>query len=557
MIIADKQGKLTLFDGSNYIPLSEEHYDKIYGQNVVNHSFTIHTFVCIIHFSSLYTFTIPGKKDMILKRSTSLINYFSEIRTKTSKMKQKQDMYAIVKIEKVENGIIYCEVIPNGYLGEVGDINIESRLMEFVCTSHWKKSKKMSQQFLDLKDIDLTPERNDYTQKEIYSIDPEGCVDIDDALHYFYDQENNEHEIGIHIADVTSFIPEDSVQDLELKSRIETVYAPNYRIDMIPPELSIEYISLIEKKHQRAFSIIIRMNEEKEIINVEFKKTLICVNKNLTYDEAQEMTKTNESIKKMYDFGKKMKEKIIGSFKDNKEYDTHQMVEVYMIYANKFAGEKIQSVDSDNVLLRIHSGEHLKINFNAQNIDPLLIEKNMISRSEQAKYQIGTKNCSHIGLDLSFYTHMSSPIRRYADIIVHRQLWKIIKGEKIIKPEIDIVFSMNFYKKLFKQMYRYMKIYNIANQLGTSYVETDAYIISINDDKESIRIFVPKFDFEYDLSLVDNRMKSVINVKTNNNQIILSNDSDEYYIKYNLFQKIRVKMIASKEPFVKLRFEIM
>jgi exoribonuclease R len=554
MIVADKQGKLSLFDGTNYLPVPEEHYDKIYGQNIDTKECVINTFLCIIHFSSSYTFTIQGKKDIILKRSTSLIHQFPEIRTKTKNLKQKNDMYAIVKIEKIEKGIMFCEVV--SYLGETNDIGIESKLMELVCTAHWKNTKKMMQQFAELKNQDLTPIRDDMTKLTIYSIDPPGCVDIDDALHYQYYDEVKEHEIGIHIADVSSFIPENSVCDIELKSRVETVYAPNTRIDMIPSELSIEHISLLEKKSKRAFSVILRLNQDNEIIRVEFKKTLISVAQNLTYDKAQEMASSDENIKNLYEFGKILKQKIIGSFSNDKPYDTHQMVEVYMIYANKLSGEKIQSVEPDNVLLRIHTGEHTELKFNAKNIDPVLLEKNRVSGMEQARYQIGTQNCKHIGLDLSYYTHMTSPIRRYADIIVHRQLWKIINKEQLQKPGIETIFAMNFYKNLFKQMGRYMKLYEISYHLGSECHESEAYIVSINDDRESVRIFVPEYDFEYDLQLVNHRMRHIINVKIVDQKITLINEQECTEKSYCLFQKIGIKMISSREPFVKLRFEI-
>jgi exoribonuclease R len=554
MIIADNQGKLVLFDGTNYFPLSEEHSNKIYGQNIDTNECIINTFLCIIHFSSSYTFTITGKKDVILKRSTSLIYQFPEIRTKTKNLKQKNDMYAIVKIEKIEKGIMFCEVV--SYLGEINDIEIESKLMELVCTAHWKNTKKMVQQFIELKEQDLTPIREDITELKIYSIDPPGCVDIDDALHYRFYEEDKEHEIGIHIADVSSFIPENSLCDNELKSRIETVYAPNMRVDMIPSELSIGYISLLEKKPKRAFSIILRLNQDNEIVRVEFKKTLISVAQNLTYDQAQEMVTFDENIKNLYEFGKILKHKIIGSFPNDKSYDTHQMVEVYMIYANKLSGEKIQSVDPDNVLLRIHMGEHTELKISKQNIDNVLLEKNRVSRMEQARYQIGTQNCRHKGLDLSYYTHMTSPIRRYADIIVHRQLWKIINNEQISRPEVGTIFAMNFYKKLFKQMSRYMKLYEISCILDSQCHEAEAYIISINDDKESIRIFVPEYDFEYDLQLINHRMRHIINVQITEQKITLANMQDESEKSYELFHKIGIKMVSSKEPFVKLRFEI-
>jgi exoribonuclease R len=573
MIVDHYHGEFALFDGANYLPMQrEEMANNIFGRNVTNDRQVINTFVCIIHFSSSHTFTIPGKKDMIRKECSSLISQFPKILTKTTKLTQKKDMYAIVKIEKFENNILFCEVCSNGYLGEVGDPIIEERLMEFVCTAHWKNSKKMTSQFIELKNTDLTPVRTDLTEFEIYSIDPPGCLDIDDALHYRFDSINGEHEIGIHIADVSSFIVEGSTLDNELKSRVETVY--NYKkkpIHMIPEELSVEHISLREGSPKRAFSVILRLNSNFEIINVEFKKTQINVTKNLTYDEAQEMiaNNSNENIEQLYKIGIKLKKQISRAFQNEigEIYDTHQMVAVYMIFANKLAGEKIQLINPESVLLRVHTGQNdqqkpeeleifNEIEHNLSSINPILIQKNMVSHMEQARYQIGVENCRHHGLDLGFYTHMTSPIRRYADIIIHRQLWKIISGEQITHPEIETIFSMNFYKKLFKQMERYMHVSEIASILGTTCQETDAYITSINEDRESIRIFVPKFDLDYDLRLVHNKMKSIIKVIISDRKITIKNIHEETEISYELFQQIRIKFVATREPFVKLRFEI-
>lgn len=569
MIVDNYRGEFALFDGANYLPMQrDEMTNNIFGKNITNGKHIINTFVCIIHFSSSHTFTIPGKKDIIRKECSSLISQFPKILTKTTKLSQRKDMYAIVKIEKFENNILFCEVCSNGYLGEVGDPIIEERLMEFVCTAHWKNSKKMTSQFVELQNTDLTPIRLDLTGLPIYSIDPPGCVDIDDALHYQFDSIKREHEIGIHIADVSSFIEEGSIFDEELKSRVETVYDYKKKpIHMIPEELSVEYISLREGLPKRAFSVILKLNLDFEIINIEFQKTRIIVTKNLSYDEAQEMVEnnSNKNIKELYEIGMRLKKQIQNAFQNESDeiYDTHQMVAVYMIFANKFAGEKIQSVDPESVLLRVHARQNDKNRDDEQeekkkmsSINPVLIQKNIVSRMEQAKYQIGTQNCRHHGLDLGFYTHMTSPIRRYADIIIHRQLWKIILGEKITRPEIETIFRINFYKKLFKQMERYMHASEIATMLGITCQETDAYITSINEDRESIRIFVPQFDIDYDLRLIHNKMKSIMKIIISDKKITIINIHEKTEISYELFQQIGIKLVTTRDPFVKLRFEI-
>jgi exoribonuclease R len=562
MIVDYYRGEFAIFNGSNYIPLQREQMvNNIFGKNIVNDKHIINTFVCIIHFSSQHTFTISGKKDMIRKECTSLISYFPKILTKTTKLTQKKDMYAIVKIEKYENNILFCEVCPDGYLGEVGDKNTEERLMEFVCTAHWKKSKKITAQFLDLRNIDLTPNRTDLTHLTVYSIDPPGCLDIDDALHYQYNEKLKEHEIGIHIADVSSFIEENSYLDNELKSRIETVYDYKKKpIHMIPEELSVEYISLREGSFKRAFSVIIKLNSNLDMVSVEFKKTLIKVAKNLTYDEAQEMITHNKIIQKLYEIGMKKREIAnVGAIAE--EYNTHEMVAVYMILANKFAGEKIQSISPENVLLRVHNTQNSENSENSkkkfrESINPILIQKNMVSHTEQARYQIGIENCKHHGLNLDFYTHMTSPIRRYADIIIHRQLWKILSGESVTQPDIEAIFSMNFYKKLFKQMERYMHVSEIASIIGTSCEEADAYITSINEDRETIRIYIPKFDLDYDLNLVHNKLKNIMKMTVSDSKITICNVHEQTEISYELFQKIHIKFVKTREPFVKLKFEI-
>lgn len=545
MIVDNYCSNLCAFDGSNYQII--ENCENIFvGKNLETKIPCFEYLFGIIHFSSPYTYTIPNKKDYIRKTFTPAIHKFKQqIRVKTSKISQKKDLYAIVKIESIENNIILCDVV--NYIGDIGDKEKEDKLMELICSANWKRTKKMTQLFLDCKDIDLTPEREDYTKKIIYSIDPENCLDIDDALHCELDLQTNTYEIGIHIADVSSYIQENTQQDEELKNRIETIY--DYKkspIHMIPEELSVQYISLLEKKIKRAFSVIIKIQKDGDkiqILDVQFKKTNIIIKKNLTYEQAQTMISEDIDIKNLYEIGLLLKNNISSSFDENIIYDTHQMVEVYMIYANKFAGEFIYNYDPNNILLRTHnSTKKLNIICDIQDekLKLLLQQKHNITKTEQARYQIGSHNSHHKGLNLDFYTHMTSPIRRYADIIIHRQLWNMMSNIKLQKPEIKTVFLMNYFKKIYKQTERFMKICELANILGQNCITTDAYITNINEN--IIRIYIEEYNIDYDIEIVNDKLK------------YLDMDRDKKYV---LFQKIKVKLICSREPFVKFYFEIL
>lgn len=514
----------------------------------------INTFVVIIHFSSKNIYTIPKKNDMIRKESSSLI-YKQTILTKTKYINEKKDMYAIVKIEQFlkDKNIIYCDVC--NYLGYIDDINLENNLMEHICSSHWINTKNLNNQFIKLHNIDLTPNRF-FDNNEIYSIDPLNCLDIDDALHYNFNIDTKEHEIGIHIADVSSYIEENTILDLELSNRVETIYCyKSKQIDMIPKELSIEHISLLEGKEKRAFSIIFKLDENYNIINVDYKKTLIIVKKNLTYEKAQEMIFDNFVIKNLYFIGQKLKEKITNEFIEDKPYDTHQMVAIYMIYANKYVSEKIKSFSPDKVLLRTHTNNTNITNKN-KSINNLLEYKNKLANVENANYQIGCNNSFHFGLGLNNYTHFTSPIRRYADIIVHRQLWNTINNIQLKYIEKNIIEHINFCKKIYKYAERLMHINEISKNI-IDYCETNAFITNFNENTKMIRLYIPKYDFDYDINIIHEKLQHIYNIEITENELTMTNLHNNEINKYYLFQEIQIKIVPIKDPFIKLLFEIL
>lgn len=570
MIVDFYKGEYMLYDGITHhkFPESQDKNNYIFGQNIKTGEFTINTFMCIIQFSKKECFKHTGS-DIIMKPSITTYPFSQKILTKTKKKNQVKDVYAIVKIDTYDKikKIIYCNIVR--YLGNIVDTNISNRFMEYMCTSHWKSSPDQSHfaetkdtklKFLAQKDMDLTPDRKDMTMYEIYSIDPDGCRDIDDALHYQYIVNENLHEIGIHIADVTSFIDENSDLDKELRMRVETVY--DYKkqpIHMIPESLSIDHISLLEGNTKRAFSIILKIDNNGDIVDVEFMKTFIRVTKNLSYDEAQNMLSENINLRKLFDLGLMMKKKDNLGFSKNDVYDTHQMVAVYMIYANKLSAEKISQKYPNKVLLRKNDKNDM-INsdeIDISNIDDHLIEKYEINNKEKAVYKVGTSNCCHYGLNLKLYTHMTSPMRRYADIIVHRQLYNTIIEKDINCIDPSTLFKLNFYKKIYKDSERYMKMYEVIDKINSNVIEMEAFITMINDERESIRIFIPQMNIDCDYKLLPNQLRMIKKLYFEPNKVsVIDIETDESY-KYVLFQKINVKLIITTTSFLKYIVEIL
>src|SRR5437868_1122053 len=159
---------------------------------------------------------------------------------KTKLSFQSVDVYAVIKLtDEILHNIPVCTV--DRYLGNVGDIDAEQLYLTTLCTLKWANNK----QFVLNTDNDLYSDRIDLTSiLDIYSIDPHGCTDIDDAINVKKISESK-YEIGVHISDVSSYIEESSLLDDELKLRGETVYLTDIssskkqiQINMLPPKLT-------------------------------------------------------------------------------------------------------------------------------------------------------------------------------------------------------------------------------------------------------------------------------------------------------------------------------
>ncbi len=337
-------------------------------------------------------------------------------------------------------------------------------------------------------DEDEIKKRRDFRKITTFTIDPHDAKDFDDALS-IRTLENGNYEIGIHIADVTHYMPEGSILDQEAFNRATSVYLVDRVIPMLPEKLSNGVCSLRPNEDKLCYSAVFEMDKDTNIKSQWFGRTVIHSIRRFTYDEAQQVIETGEgdlkeeiatfwklaSIlrKARFDNGALRVESTEVKFKlDSKgvPYDVYfkitkeanWLIEEFMLLANKKVAERIGLKDEKQkeiktFVYRIHDQpnetklQELKefvktfgyvIDINsprniAQSLNAMMDavkgkpEEDMIQSltiRSMAKAIYSTENIGHYGLGFSFYSHFTSPIRRYPDVMVHRLLDRYLIG---------------------------------------------------------------------------------------------------------------------------------
>jgi exoribonuclease R len=501
----------------------------------------------------------------------------------TKKHFQLIDVYAIIKITKINKNMIYGTV--QQYIGEVGNLRDELSLLKFICTDSWTNNKN----FKDLsvyKDTDITPNRT-HINKHIVSIDPIGCVDIDDAIHI--ELHDNYYEVGIHIADVSSYIEQESDLDRELQTRAETIYLPNQVVHMLPTELSTEIYTLKKDKLSRAFSVIFKIsNETYNVIDVQFVKSLITVKENLSYEDAEHQYLQNNNterniVRLIYDVGEHINKKYYQL--DN--YDIHKMVEVFMLLTNQTVAETLYAnVTAQRFcILRVHDGCDDNDQFHsATEIDKLLLNKYKLLHTSKAIYALiqpliqqtsiennmfhkllgNTLVLSHNSITNKgiLYTHFTSPIRRYIDIIVHRMLYNCIydatKITSITQQQIDkLNIKHSEHNKYEKIGINLVKIYDIQNKYPRQHNIYTANIINL--DNEST-LYINQLDMIVHHRILPKKIEDLFVTEKVNNKLIIkrTNDFDKKYctIELQLFQLIKIQLVPTTNEWSKIKIQI-
>lgn len=376
------------------------------------------------------------KPKFVKKKFLPLFGNYGEIWVKTDKIKNEPDQYAVIKLEHDEGTIVK-------YIGQVMLSN-EHLVIETCATLYCsKKINKVYQK--SISEVDLTPIRTklDYIDFTV-SIDPDGSIDIDDAIGIKKITDTC-YSIYIHIADPTSYIYENSELDIEIQKRAESVYLQKHTYHMLP-EILAQQFSLRQDTISRAFTVELVLllkedNTEANIISANIYKTLIKVDKNTTYAKANNELKDHILMKIGYLLTK-----------DKTDFDAKKMVETFMILANFYVAKRL--LVQDKSLLRVQRGDFGKTYHENKQINDMRAR----ILNEAASYILTpATNTQHSSLGLPCYTHFTSPIRRYADIIVHRQLYNLLASSTfdLINVNSQTVLNLNSTKTFYRKVSEY------------------------------------------------------------------------------------------------------
>ena len=336
--------------------------------------------------------------------------------------------------------------------------------------------------------------RKDFRNTTTFTIDPIDAKDFDDAIS-FKQLENGNYEIGVHIADVSHYVIPNSALDKEAYQRATSVYLVDRVIPMLPEHLSNGVCSLRPNEDKLCFSAVFEMDEKAHILHQWFGRTIIHSDRRFTYEEAQEIIENKtgdfaEEILKLNELAhilrvEKFKNGAI-SFESaevkfkldefsrpigvyvKERKDAHKLIEDFMLLANKKVAEHVAKMgkgkhqytfvyrthdspntESLNSFATFASRFGYKINTRsdkeiARSLNHLMEdvegkkEQNILTQlaiRSMAKAVYTTKKTSHYGLAFDYYTHFTSPIRRYPDIMVHRLLAQYLEGGKSANVE--------------------------------------------------------------------------------------------------------------------------
>ena len=430
-------------------------------------------FIGTVEDSKGFAFFIPKNKKVF-------VDFF--IRKKRSDKFSKRKKYLAKVIDwgnsskKPEAKIVKCI----GNIGE-NETEINSIIYDFDLPTEFpsdvKEETNMLNEIISEKEI---KKRKDLRSLDSFTIDPDDAKDFDDALSV--EKENDNIIIGIHIADVSHYFNVRTDINKEAEKRATSVYLVDRTIPMLPEKLSNDLCSLKPNVDRLTYSVIIKFDSNLSIIDYWIGRTVIHSKKRFTYDEAQESINNkdglfHEKLNILNNIAKNIRAKRFKSgsfnFSSNeikfrldkekkpievfrkKRKDTHKMVEEYMLLANKLVAEKIISIEKKEkksypFVYRIHEDpeeskiselkNYIKqfgytINTNEGSLTNSLnglmkeikgkpeersVEKFAIRSMSKAKYS--TEKEKHFGLSFRHYTHFTSPIRRFPDVMVHRLL---------------------------------------------------------------------------------------------------------------------------------------
>ncbi|HAF30337.1 MAG TPA: ribonuclease R [Bacteroidales bacterium] len=488
-------------------------------------------------------------------------------------------------------------------LGKPGenDTEMHAILAEFDLPYEFdKKVEEAANQVSEIITDEDRKTRRDFREITTFTIDPADAKDFDDALS-IQKLSNGNWEVGVHIADVTHYVTKDSIVENEAFERATSVYLVDRVVPMIPEKLSNMVCSLRPNEEKLCYSIVFEIDENADVLDQWIGRTVINSDKRFNYEEAQTIIESGkgefkEELLLLNDLAQKLrarrfkngaisfervevkfdideKGKPLGVyFKEHKE--SNQLIEEFMLLANQRVAEFIGKVDKGakarTFVYRIHDKpdpEKLErfskfiqrfgysINTSGQknittSINNLLDEvqgkkeQNVIETlavRSMAKAVYSTKNVGHYGLSFPFYTHFTSPIRRYPDMMVHRMLTDYIKGEQSK--------NKNKYEEMCKHSSEMERRAAEAERASIKYKQVEFMKDHIGDDFDGVISGVTEWGFYVELN--ESKCEGLVHIRELDDDYYFF-DEDNYAIigrrnkkTYQLGDSVKIKIVKA------------
>jgi len=459
-------------------------------------------------------------------------------------------------------------------------------------------------------DFRETAGRRDYRDVLTFTIDPADAKDFDDALS-IKKLNDNDFEIGVHIADVSHFVKPGSAMDEEGYKRATSVYLPDRVNPMLPEKISNELCSLRPHEDKYTFSVIFKINNKGKVKDYWIGKTYIHSDHRFNYDEVQQIIETGngkyiEEIEILNSFAKIFRKerfkngainfsstevkfnldengKPLGIIvKESKE--SHQLIEEFMLLANRSVATHVSKIKVNKKPIpfpyRIHDTpdeEKLKpfVAFakkfgykfdmkdeieTAKSFNQLMIdvhgkpEQHVLEQlgiRTMAKAIYTTENVGHYGLGFENYCHFTSPIRRYPDIMVHRILHEILENKIQVDKNMEV--------KCIHCSQRERAAME-AERAGNKYKQVEFMMDKLGEDMEGVISGVSSFGFW--VETVNEKCEGLVSIKDISDYDDFRHDDAEYALvgirtgkKFRMGDKVQVKLVAANLEKRQLDFD--